>query len=72
METRTVVVPNISCHHCTHTIQMELSELPGVKRVKADVDTKQVTVSWEAPATWDKIVELLKEINYPPAEEVAA
>ncbi len=70
METRTVVVPNISCGHCTHTIEMELSELAGVRSVKADVATKQVTVSWEAPATWEQIEALLKEINYPPAETV--
>ncbi len=68
MTTKTVTVPNISCNHCTHTIEMELSELPGVQSVKADVDSKQVTVAWDEPASWDKIVALLEEINYPPAQ----
>lgn len=68
MTTKTVTVPNISCNHCTHTIEMELSDLPGVQSVKADVDTKQVTVAWDEPASWDKIVALLEEINYPPAQ----
>lgn len=68
METKTFVVPNISCGHCTHTIQMEVSELDGVHSVEADVDTRQVTVEWDKPATWDKIESLLREIDYPPAQ----
>jgi copper chaperone len=70
MTTKTFVVPNISCGHCTHTIESELAEVAGVKSVKADQATKQVTVAFEAPATWDKIVETLEEINYPPANEL--
>jgi copper chaperone CopZ len=46
---------------------MELSDLPGVKRVEADVLSKEVTVEWDAPATWEQIEETLVEINYPPA-----
>jgi copper chaperone CopZ len=71
MSTKTFVVPNISCEHCTHTIESELADVAGVQRVKADQATKQVTVDFDAPATWDKIVETLEEINYPPANEVA-
>lgn len=67
MTTRTFTVPNISCGHCTHTIEMELGELAGVKNVKAEMESKQVTVEWEAPATWEKIQALLQEINYPAA-----
>ncbi len=66
MTSKTFNVPNISCEHCTHTIQMEVGELAGVASVKADVDSKQVTVEWEAPASWEKITSLLQEINYPP------
>jgi len=68
METKTFTVPNISCGHCTHTIEMELGDLEGVTSVKAEQDTKKVTVAWEAPATWDKISALLQEINYPPEQ----
>ena len=67
MTTKTFVVPNISCNHCTHTVQSELSDLAGVKSVAADVETRQVTVDWDAPASWEKIEALLKEINYAPA-----
>jgi copper chaperone CopZ len=71
METKTFVVPNISCGHCTHTIEMELADLPGVQQVKAVQESKQVTVQWQDPASWDKIVALLQEINYPPEQLIS-
>jgi copper chaperone len=66
MESKTFVVPAISCEHCTHTVETELKELAGVQSVKAEVESKQVTVSWDEPASWDQIEGLLQEINYPP------
>jgi copper chaperone len=66
MTTVTYNVPNISCGHCVHTIQMELMELVGVSNVQASEATKQVTVEFEPPATEEKIESLLMEINYPP------
>jgi hypothetical protein len=44
---------------------MEVGELAGVSSVKAVEDTKQVTVQWQEPASWEKIQALLQEINYP-------
>jgi len=67
MKTVTYTVPNISCKHCTHTISMELSEMEGVSKVDADVQTKQVTVSFQEPATEEALKQLLSEINYPAA-----
>lgn len=61
------LVPGISCHHCVNTIQNELVELEGVQTVEADKDTKQVTISFDAPATEESIIALLTEINYPPS-----
>ena len=66
MTTKTFTVPNIHCGHCTHTIEMELSELPGVTSVEAEEATRHVTVTWTEPATWEQIQALLQEINYPP------
>lgn len=59
-------VPNISCGHCVHTIQAELSDMAGVKAVKASQETRRVAVEYEDPADEEKIVALLTEINYPP------
>jgi copper chaperone CopZ len=49
------------------TIKRELSELEGVFKVEGDPARKEITVEWKDPASLNKIKELLKEINYPPA-----
>ena len=67
MESKTFMVPNISCGHCVHTVEMELGDLAGVQSVKAEQDSKMVTVSWGSPATWEQIKQTLVEINYPAA-----
>ena len=65
MTTVTYNIPNISCGHCVHTIKMEVSDLEGVQSVDASPETKTATISFDAPASEDKIKSLLTEINYP-------
>ncbi len=65
MTTIKLSVPNISCGHCVKTIQTEVAELSGVKSVVANADTKAVEITFDTPATEDKIKALLAEINYP-------
>jgi copper chaperone len=65
MTTVTYTVPAISCGHCTHTIETEVSEMQGVQSVKADQATKKVQITFDAPANEEKIKALLAEINYP-------
>jgi copper chaperone len=67
MTTLTYSVPAIHCMHCTHTIELEVGELQGVKSVKADMNTKDVVITFDTPATEDKIKALLAEIEYPAA-----
>ena len=67
MTTVTYTVPNISCSHCIHTIQVELADVAGVKAVKADLATKKVEVAFDAPASEETIKALLAEIEYPVA-----
>jgi len=63
--TATYTVPNINCMHCVHTIKNELLEIEGVTSVEADAATKQVVVQFADPATEEKLLETLAEINYP-------
>jgi copper chaperone len=63
----TYSIPAIHCMHCTHTIELEVGELQGVHSVKADLDTKKVTIAFEAPASEETIKALLTEIEYPVA-----
>ena len=67
MERKTFQVPNIGCDGCVRTIQTEVSQITGVKTVDGVVETKMVTVEWDTPATWQKIADLLQEIDYAPA-----
>ena len=67
MKTVSYSVPNISCQHCVHTIQTEVSDLQGVQSVKADLDTKKVEIMFDSPASEDQIKSLLAEIDYPVA-----
>jgi copper chaperone len=65
MTTISLKVPNISCAHCVHTINTELGDLAGIRRVNADPNSKIVTVDFDPPATQEKIEALLAEIEYP-------
>jgi len=55
------------CGHCTQTVESEVGELIGVQSVRADLDTKNVVITFDAPADEAKIKTLLAEINYPAA-----
>ena len=65
MTTVTFTVPAIHCGHCTRTIEMEVSELQGVQSVKAEEASKKVVITFDTPASEEKIKSLLAEINYP-------
>jgi len=66
METKTVNVPNIGCNGCVNSIKNEVSDIPGVVSVDGLVDAKQITVNWQAPATWEQITAKMAEIDYAP------
>lgn len=68
MEQKTFKVPNVGCNGCVNTIKGELQAVAGVKTVNGEVASKMITVEYDAPATWDKIVTALKEIDYAPEQ----
>jgi len=68
MEKKTFVVPGIGCDGCVRTVESEVAEVAGVNTVNADLDSKEVTVEWDTPASWATIKARLVEIEYPPAE----
>jgi len=65
MEKKSFIIPAISCGHCVMSIKNELSEVAGVQKVEGDPQSKSITVEWDLPATLDKILNTLKQINYP-------
>jgi copper chaperone CopZ len=46
---------------------MEIGDLEGVKAVEADANTRKATITFDLPATEEKIKAVLAEINYPVA-----
>jgi copper chaperone CopZ len=67
MESKTFQVPAIGCDGCVRTIVSEVGEIAGVSKVEGDVNSKQVTVMWGTPASWEQIEAKLVEIEYAPA-----
>ncbi len=68
MDEQVFNIPNISCGHCTMTIENELKEIDGIEDVQSDINAKTVTVRWNPPVTVNRILDTLKEINYPAAQ----
>ena len=69
MSSKTIHVPNISCGHCTQTIEREVSGLKGVESVSAEAVSKEVTIRWDEGLTnWEEIQSFMSEIHYPPSQ----
>jgi copper chaperone CopZ len=67
-ERKTVFVQNIGCAGCVRSIKSAVNDVPGANFITGDEQTKQVTIAWQAPATWGQIVAALTEIEYAPTE----
>ena len=52
MENSTLDVKGMSCSHCEHSVKTSVSSLAGVKDVKVELKTGQVTVEYD-PAKVD-------------------
>lgn len=65
MTTKTYQVPNISCGHCTATIERELKAIDGLQSVKAEIESKEVTVEVAGEEILAEVESLLEEIGYP-------
>jgi copper chaperone CopZ len=68
MSTETVYVPGISSALCKSTIEREMMELEGMRRVVVDLEPRRVTFTCDAPATPAKIRAVMNEIGYPVAQ----
>lgn len=46
-QTLSYSVPGMHCGHCTRAVKQEITAVPGVRSVEADLDRKLVTVKGE-------------------------
>jgi len=68
MATSILNVPDISCGHCQATIQGAPGAIPGIVSVNVDIQTKKVTVQYDAAVVGlDRMKEVLAEEDYPVA-----
>jgi copper chaperone len=68
LATTTLSVPDISCEHCERTITQALTLLEGVRDVKVDIPSKQVSVEYdEATVDVNRFKAVLREEDYPVA-----
>ncbi len=67
METITLSIPNISCHHCLMTIKRESGFVAGVEFVGGDVTGKTVTFKVENAEALSALQKALAEVGYPVA-----
>ena len=65
MISKTYSIPNISCGHCTATIERELAPLDGVTKVNAQIEPKQVTVEVNNESILREVEKTLDEIGFP-------
>ena len=62
-------VQNMHCTGCAMTIKDELSEIPGVKNVEADLKTLLVTIEYTGDVDLhSRFVESLNELGYTVVE----
>jgi len=67
VETVTLGIPNISCHHCIMTIPRESSFVSGADFVSGDVEARTATFRVESGEALTTLKATLAEAGYPVA-----
>ncbi len=57
-------VNGMNCGHCESKVKSFVSEVEGVKDIKVNLQTKQVEVEFESPATLDSIKEAILDSGF--------
>jgi uncharacterized membrane protein YraQ (UPF0718 family)/copper chaperone CopZ len=60
----TIKVPDMTCQHCKMTITDALTEMPGIRSVSIDLNTREVSV--EAALDRQAIVDRIRQKGYKP------
>lgn len=65
MPTITLNIPEISCGHCTASIESALKELAGIQSVSTSVENKTATIEFaEDQVALDAIIEAIDDIGF--------
>jgi copper chaperone len=59
-------VPDVHCEHCDHAIRGALEVLGGVERAKVDLESKEVTVTYDdAKVAREQLIVTIEDEGYP-------
>ncbi|MFD2551067.1 heavy-metal-associated domain-containing protein [Bizionia sediminis] len=64
----TLVIQNLKCGGCAHTISSKLNTVPGVENLIVDVETSQVSFNNTTPEVLVAVKQKLKALGYPEAD----
>lgn len=64
MKKITFSIPEISCGHCTSSIESALKELAGVNAVLTSIENKSATVEFTAETNEAAIIEAIDNIGF--------
>jgi copper chaperone len=68
MKTEAIIVANLKCSGCAHSVIKALKQLPSVQDVAVDVEQDTVTVSYQDESR-PAIIQTLHTLGYPEATE---
>ena len=68
MKKVTFSVPEISCGHCTSSIEKGLSAMAGVHSVSSDIAAKTTTVEFDDSVTIAQLIEEFDNIGFDATE----
>lgn len=61
----TLSIPEISCSHCTSSIDAALRELDGIKSVESSVEKRETTVEFASEIISEgAIIEIIDDIGF--------
>jgi copper chaperone len=67
----TLVVPDIDCEHCEHTITQALTPVAGIQTVSVDIPAHRVQLDFdESAVSLDDVKKILAGEDYPVAAVV--
>lgn len=64
MKKITFSIPEISCGHCTSSIESALKELAGINTVSTSIENKSATVEFTAETDEATIIEAIDNIGF--------
>lgn len=69
MQTEKIIIANLKCSGCAHTITTKLFDIAGVAIVDVNTEEDAVTIAFDLPATRELIIAKLYSLGYPEATE---